>query len=77
MTTNSIIEQIDIQIKKLEQARALLANSGHRSGRSSIKDLSESPIKAANSKKMSAAGRARIAAAQKARWAASKRADKK
>jgi hypothetical protein len=67
MDTTEIIEAIDAEIQRLQEAKSLL------DGRPGSK-----PIKAAKPgrRKMSAAGRARIAAAQKARWAKAKRAVK-
>ena len=79
MDTIDIIQQLDLEISRLEQAKALLSGTAVKSpGRpkrlqSVIKPVAVEPIK----RVMSAEGKARIAAAQKLRWAKSKRADRK
>jgi hypothetical protein len=55
MDTTAIIQFIDAQIARLEQAKAVL--NGHTTPAKRVR------------RKMSADGRARIVAAQKARWA--------
>lgn len=60
MGTQFIIEQIDSEISRLTQARALLENFG--------KTATKSPAKRVR-RKMSPAARKRIADAQRARWA--------
>jgi len=69
MEMKGIIAEIDAEIQKLEQVRAILTGKG---------DHHESKIPAARRKKrrLSPDGRARIAAAQKARWAKIKKASK-
>jgi hypothetical protein len=74
MDTTEIIQTIDAEIARLEQARALLkgdTTAPATSGRS----LNYKPATTAKAprSKMSAEGRARIAAAQRARWAKIKR----
>lgn len=67
MNVNEILANIDDEISRLRQARALLVGqgySGSRAGRPKKK------------RHMSAEGRARIAAAQRRRWAKQKRAGK-
>ena len=61
---DSIIEAIDAEIERLQEAKSLLGGGP-----------GSKPIKAAKParRKMSAEGRARIAAAHKARWAKAKR----
>jgi len=91
MNTNEILEAIDQEILKLQQARALLADApavqavkpatGKRRGRpkGSVHKKAEVTAPVAIKKVgrvMSAEGKARIAAAQKARWAAQKKASK-
>jgi hypothetical protein len=68
MDTNQIIEAIDAEITRLEEAKRLL-DSARAAGR-----RTESAKKVPEKRTMSAEGRARIAAAQKARWAKQKRA---
>lgn len=89
MSTSEILEAIDEQISKLQQARDLLADApaiqvpkpaaGKRRGRpkGSVNKSAEvsAPVATKQAKRtMSAEGKARIAAAQKARWAAQKKA---
>lgn len=67
MDTVRIIQEIDAQISRLKQVKAILTGTVTKPG-----------SKATQTKRvMSAEGKAKIAAAQKARWANSKRADKK
>ena len=74
MDSNNIVLEIEEEISRLQQARALLAgtNAGkpRASARASIRN--NKPVRT-----LSAAARARISAAQKARWAKSKRAANK
>jgi hypothetical protein len=60
MDTNEIIEAIDAEITRLEQAKVLLDGAAPAKHIRTVKP---------GRRKMSAAGRARIAAAKKARWA--------
>jgi hypothetical protein len=73
MDTIEIIQSIDAEIARLEQARNLL--NGHtappKRGRPASSKATATP-KPAKRRKMSAEGRARIAAAQRARWAKAK-----
>jgi len=67
MDTDQLISEIDSEIARLQQARALLAGAS-------------SPTHATSPRKkrtLSAEARARIAAAQKRRWAKQKSAAKK
>ena len=80
MDTASIIQEIDSEILRLEQVKAILSGTAAKRSpgrpkraQSVIKPVATEPIKRA----MSAEGKARIAAAQKLRWAKSKRADRK
>jgi hypothetical protein len=67
MDTAQLVTEIDSEIARLQQARALLAGVG-----------SATPAKAPRRKRtLSAEARARIAAAQKRRWAKQKGAAKK
>jgi hypothetical protein len=65
MDTTEIIEAIDAEIQRLQEAKALLDGDPNTSKRRA------KAVKPGR-RKMSAAGRARIAAAQKARWAKAK-----
>jgi hypothetical protein len=65
METNQIIAQIDTEILKLKQAKALLTGAEIKRGPGRPKSAESTSAK----RTMSAAARARISAAQKARWA--------
>jgi hypothetical protein len=90
MAMVDIIGEIDAEISRLQQARALLSESGsgeakRRPGRPIGSGLAakNTPAalpalaKAQPRRKMSAAGRARISAAMKARWSKVRRVAKK
>jgi hypothetical protein len=85
MNTNAIIEQIDAEISKLQQAKALLNSVGVASTKRAAgrpKSVVAARIRSVSPAKpvkrvMSAEGKARIAAAQKARWAAQRKQVKK
>jgi hypothetical protein len=86
MDTRDILLAIDVEIAKLQQAKAILSegstakrrpgrpakalSTGYNSVGAKTAELAQRPKKR---RTMSAAGRARIAAAQKARWAKSKK----
>ena len=91
MDTNKIILAIDLEISRLQQAKARLTqtlsptSAKRRSGRPTAASggstatsftPANSDAKATKRRGMSAEGRARIAAAQKARWARSRMAAK-
>lgn len=66
MEVSRIITEIDAQIEKLQQARALLAGTGMaKTGRGRPKGSKKAPQK----RVLSAEGRKRIADAMKKRWA--------
>ena len=75
MAVSSIITEIDAQITKLQQARALLVGTlPDRAGRGRPKGSKSAvvavvPMKKAAKRKLSAEGRKRIADAMKKRWA--------
>lgn len=72
MQVSRIIAEIDAQILKLQQARALLAEGlqTERTGRGRPKGSTNTPKPAAGRKrKMTPEGRKRIADAMKKRWA--------
>ena len=80
LDTASIIQEIDSEISRLEQAKAILSGTviKRSPGRpkrtqSVIKSVAAEPAK----RVMSVEGRAKVAAAQTLRWAKSKRADRK
>jgi hypothetical protein len=68
-----IIAEIDAQITKLQQARALLAGTTVPAGRGRPKGsknaAAAAPASAARKRKLSPEGRKRIAEAMKKRWA--------
>jgi hypothetical protein len=68
METTEIVKEIDAEIARLQQVRALLSGGQTGNGR-----VAARPGKKGT---MSAEGRARIAAAQKKRWVKLKRAAK-
>ena len=82
MNTNELIEALDAEIARLEQARAILEGDRQGNGRTSTKrgpkpkkamsfdhGANVTKTKAVKRRTMSPEGRARIAVAQKARWA--------
>ena len=76
MEVNRIIAEIDAQISKLQQARALLAGTTTSAGRTgrgrpkgSKNTASAASAKAPRKRKLSPEGRKRIADAMKKRWA--------
>jgi hypothetical protein len=84
MNIEVIIAEIDFEIGRLQQAKALLSSTevkksvGRRPGRPKKSAISKRILAVKPARhKMSAEGKARIAAAQKARWAKSKKAAKK
>jgi hypothetical protein len=67
-----ILDEIDAQISKLQQARALLAGTTAPAGRGrpkGSKSAAAAPSAAPRKRKLSAEGRRRIAEAMKKRWA--------
>jgi hypothetical protein len=80
LDTETIIQEIDSEISRLEQAKAILSGATVRRSpgrpkrtQAVAKTVADEPTK----RVMSAEGKAKIAAAQKLRWAKSKRADRK
>lgn len=67
MDTNRMIADIDTEISKLQQARAILASAGVKKGPGRPKSAEPKVLKP-KKRKMSAKGRAAISAAMKARW---------
>ena len=78
MNTEQILESIDAELARLEQAKQLLggtaapAKPGRPKKSAPAKAAVQKKEKKAGKRTMSAEGRARIAAAQKARWAKAK-----
>jgi hypothetical protein len=72
MSMNDLLSTIDSEISTLEQARALLTDSG--TGRRGKKSVSKRSVKMKG--KLSAEGRRHIVEAQLKRWAAQKKAAK-
>jgi hypothetical protein len=68
MDTRRIIGDIDTEISKLQQVRALLSNVTIKKGPGRPKSV-ESQVTKPKKRRMSAKGRAAISAAMKARWA--------
>ena len=71
MEVSRIIAEIDAQISKLQQARAVLAGTATSAGRGrpkGSKNAAATPA-AARKRKLSPEGRKRIADAMKKRWA--------
>ena len=73
MEVRRILDEIDSQISKLQQARALLAGTTAPAGRGRPKGskntASAAPAKTPRKRKLSPEGRKRIADAMKKRWA--------
>ena len=67
MDVTRIIAEIDAQISKLEQAKALLTGSAPRVGRGRPKGSTNKPGR--KKRHLSPEGRKRIAEAMKKRWA--------
>jgi hypothetical protein len=76
MDTNRIIADIDTEISKLQQVRALLSSAAIKRGPGRPK-FTEPTVTKPKKRKLSAKGRAAISAAMKARWAKSRKAAKK
>lgn len=70
MTIDSILAQIDSEIARLTQARALLSNAGKVSAQ--VKSAPSKPAGRRRKRVLSAEARKRIADAQRKRWAAQK-----
>jgi hypothetical protein len=77
MDHESIVSGLDAEISRLQEARALLAQSGGVDGISSRRGPKKVAAKKPVKRVLSAEARAKIAAAQKKRWAKSKRIAKK
>lgn len=80
MQVNEILNEIDREIERLQQARNLLAGStGAKAGRRGPRAATSAPAapkKRGGKRRMTAEGRRRISEALKARWAERKKAAK-
>lgn len=72
MAIDSILAQLDAEIARLTQARALLANSGKVSAKVTEPKAVKGSGKKTKRRALSADARKRIADAQRKRWAAQK-----
>ena len=70
MAIDSILAQIDQEIARLRQARALLTNLSSTLGRTAGGKANRSAAKPRKKRVLSAEARKRIADAQRKRWAA-------
>lgn len=78
MNIQDIFAEIDAEISKLQQVKAVLRSAGTSGSRKSGRPAKISvPGKARTKRTLSAVARAKIAAAQRARWAKSKKAAKR
>jgi hypothetical protein len=80
MDTATIIEHLDAEISRLQQAKAVLAGTDARKGpgRPKASDAVSKPVAVKLTKRvMSEEGKKKIALAQKARWTKVKKAAKK
>jgi hypothetical protein len=81
MATDSILAQIDSEIARLTQVRALLASTGKLvigvSERKAKKTSAGTKVKTRKARVLSPEARKRIADAQRKRWAAQKAKSKK
>ncbi len=70
MNTATIIEHLDAEIFRLQQAKVLLMDIRKGPGRPKASDAVSKPVEVKRAKRvMSAEGKKKIALAQKARWA--------
>jgi len=74
MNTEEILSQIDVEISKLKQARALLGGVTPVNVPAAAKEAKVAAKTPKKRKKFSAETKAKMAAAQKARWAAKRKA---
>lgn len=72
MAIDSIVAQIDAEIARLTQVRALLSGAGKTSGAAVTKTASAPKPHRRRRRVLSAEARKRIAEAQRKRWAAQK-----
>ena len=82
MNTQAIITELDREIARLQQARALLTSAANVKGMASIKRSPGRPktvttVSAPKARVLSSEAKGKIAAAQKSRWAKARKAAKK
>lgn len=77
MTIDSILSQLDAEIARLTQVRALLASSAKTTSRLALPKAGKAGAKRRKKRVLSADARKRIADAQRKRWAAQKAKSKK
>jgi hypothetical protein len=81
MNTQDIIDQIEIEISRLQQAKSLLQGSESKSGKRSPgrpkNNVAKIPAVTPKKRKLSAAGRKKISDAMKKRWAKRRATPKK
>jgi hypothetical protein len=70
MAIDTILAQIDQEIARLRQARALLTNLGSAATRAAGNNGKKAPARKRKKRVLSAEARKRIADAQRKRWAA-------
>ena len=73
MQTSQILAELDAEIARLQQAKALLAGETVKRGPGRPKTTSETAPTKKKKRNLTPEGRARIAAAVKARWARAKK----
>lgn len=76
MTIDSILSQLDAEIARLTQVRALLANSAKSTSKFALPKVGKATTRR-KKRVLSAEARKRIADAQRKRWAAQKAKSKK
>lgn len=72
MAIDSILAEIDSEIARLTQVRALLASSGKVSAKATERKITKALSKTRKKRTLSTEARKRIADAQRKRWAAQK-----
>jgi hypothetical protein len=77
MAARSLLELIDAEIAKLEEARRILAKATQISGKHIARAVKSASAKAPRKRVLSADARKRIADAQRRRWAAQRAKNKK
>jgi hypothetical protein len=77
MAIENLISEIDAEIARLEQVRALLSGTTSRAAKKRGRPAGVAPVTKPAKRVMSAEARERIAAAQRKRWAKQKRATAK